>query len=222
MHLMRPRAALFSPVHQTTSQYHLPEIGPNLADPAHRGGVAERLAEAAGPKTIAVDLALLTDADELLRDRELSRLQTAKKHEANPRYLLPTVPGIGTILSLVLLDEIHDRARFPRVQDVVADGRLVTWAKASAGKRWGTSGKPLGHAPLQGAFSEAAAWCLRNHPPGHTSLVRWEKKPDQGNALTRLAPTLARAVSSMLKRHTAWERDRCRRTEESRAGEPEV
>jgi len=33
-----------------------------------------------------------------------------------------------------------------------------------------------------------------------------EKKPGQGQAFTVLAPQLARAVSDMLKRHTAFER----------------
>jgi transposase len=53
----------------------------------------------------------------LLRDVELSIVKTAKHHDANTLYLLQTVPGIGKILSLVLLYEIHDIARFPRVQD---------------------------------------------------------------------------------------------------------
>jgi transposase len=62
-------------------------------------------------------------------------VQTAKPHDANTLYLLQTVPGIGKILSLVLRYESHDIARFPRVQDFVSYGRLVTCAKESAGKR---------------------------------------------------------------------------------------
>jgi len=77
------------------------------------------------------------------------------------------VPGIGTILSLVLLDEMHDMDRFPTVQDCVAYCRLGKCAQAAAGKRLGTSGKKIGHAPLQWAFSEAAVVFLRHHPAGH-------------------------------------------------------
>jgi hypothetical protein len=47
-------------------------------------------------------------------------VKTAKQHDANTLYVLQTVPGIGKILSLVLLYEMHDLARFPRVQDVVS------------------------------------------------------------------------------------------------------
>ena len=96
MHLMRQRAERFSHVHTTKSPYNLPEIGANLAYKAHRGGVAARFADAAGPKNIAVDLARITDDDELLRDLELSIIQTAKQHDANTLYRLPTVPGIGS------------------------------------------------------------------------------------------------------------------------------
>jgi transposase len=67
---------------------------------------------------------------------------------------------------LVLLYEIHDITRFPRVQDVVSYGRVVTCAKASAGKRSGTAGTKSGQASLKWAFSEAAVLFLRNNPAG--------------------------------------------------------
>jgi transposase len=69
-----------------------------------------------------------------------------KEHDANALYLLRTVPGIGELLSLVLLYEMQDSQRFPRVQDCVSYCRLVTCAKASAGKRYGTSGTKIGNA----------------------------------------------------------------------------
>src|SRR5437773_4739161 len=103
IHLMRKRAELLAHVQNTNSQYNLPEIGKKIAYKANRDGVAERFAEAAVQKTIEVDLALITYYDELLKDLELSLLKTAKHHDANTLYLLQTVPGIGKILSLVLL-----------------------------------------------------------------------------------------------------------------------
>ena len=135
VHLMRKRAELLTHVQQTNSQYNLPEIGKKIAYKANRDGVAERFPEPAVHKSIEVDLALIGHSDHLLRDMALSVLNTAKPHEANTLYLLRTVPGIGEILSLVLLYEIHDIARFPRVQDFASYCRLVKCAKESAGKR---------------------------------------------------------------------------------------
>src|SRR4029450_8931422 len=111
-----------------------------------------------------------------------------------------SIPGVGKSLALVLLYEIHDIHRFPRVQDFVSYCRLVNCAKESAGKRLGTAGKKIGNAYLKWAFSEAAVLFLRNNEVGQKYLARWEKKHDKGKALTVLAHKLARAVYDMLKR----------------------
>jgi transposase len=119
---------------------------------------------------------------------ERSVLKTAKQPDANTLYLLHTVPGIGDILSLVLLYEIHDIQRFPRGQAFISSCRLVKWAKESAGKRYGTSGTKIGHAYLQWAFSEAAVLLLRANPAGQQYLARVEQKHRKGKALSVLAP----------------------------------
>lgn len=208
MYLMRQRAELLTHIQNTNSQYNLPEIGKKIAYKANRDGVAERFPDPAVQKSIEVDLALIGHYDHLLRNMELSILQTAKQHHANTLYLLRTVPGIGEILSLVLLYEIHDIARFPRVQDFVSYCRLVKCAKESAGKRYGTSGTKIGNAYLKWAFSEAAVLFLRDNPAGQKYLTRLEKKHGKGKALTILAHKLARAVYFMLKRPTAFEMDK--------------
>ena len=209
MHLARKRGALLAHVQNTNSQYNLPAIGKKIAYKANRAGVAERCADPAVHKSIEVDLALITYDDALLRDVELSLVKTAKHHDANTLYLLQTVPGIGTILSLVLLYEIHDIARFPRVQDCASYCRLITCARASAGKRSGTSGAKIGNAHLTWAFSEAAVLFLRDNPAAQKFLSRFEHKHGKGKALTILAHTLARAVYDMLKRQTAFDLQQC-------------
>lgn len=205
IHLMRKRAELLTHIQNTNSQYNLPEIGKKIAYKANRDGVAERFADPAVQKSMEVDLALIDHYDRLLRDMELTILKTAKQHDANTLYLLRTVPGIGEILSLVLLYEIHAIERFPRVQDFVSYCRLVKCAKESAGKRYGTSGTKIGNAYLKWAFSEAAVLFLRANPAGQKYLGRLEKKHGKGKALTVLAHKLARAVYYMMQRNTAFE-----------------
>ena len=182
MPLAHKRAELLAHVHNTNSQYHLPAIGKKIADKAHREGVAERCADPAVQKSIEVDLALLTSDDALRRDVALTLVHTARHHDANPLPLLHTVSGIGQMLRLVLLDAIHDVPRVPRGQDVVSAGRLGTWARASAGKRDGTSGAKSGKAHLKWALSAAAGLCLRDHPAAQTYLARLENKHAKGHA----------------------------------------
>jgi transposase len=205
--LMRKRSELLSHVHNTNAQDNWPEIGKNIAYKANREGVAERFDDPAVQKTIEVDLALVTYYDALLKDLELYILKTAKHHDAHTLYLLQTVPGIGKILSLVLLYEIHQIERFPSVQDFASYCRLVKCSKESGGKRLGTSGKKIGNAHLKWAFSEAAVLFLRNNPQGQKLLRRLEKKHAKGKALSILAHTLGRAVYFMLKRKVAFDMD---------------
>jgi hypothetical protein len=101
-HLMRTRAELLAPVHNTNSQYNLPEIGKNIAYKATRNGVAERFADPAGHKSIEVDWALITDDDPRLTALELSIVKHAKHHDANTFSRLRSVPGVGTMLALVM------------------------------------------------------------------------------------------------------------------------
>jgi transposase len=207
LHLVRKRAELLTHIQQTNRQYNVPELGKDLAYKANRPGVAERFADPAVQKSVEVDLALIDYYDQLLRALELAIVQTAKQHDANTLYLLQTVPGIGKILSLVLLYEIHDITRFPRVQDFVSYCRLVKCAKESAGKRYGTAGTKIGNAHLKWAFSEAAVLFLRHNPGGQKYLARLEHKHGKGKALTILAHKLARAVYYMLKRRVAFDLD---------------
>jgi transposase len=205
MYLMRKRAELLTHIQNTNSQYNLPELGKKLAYKANRDGVAERFSDPAVHKSIEVDLALIGYYDQLLNDVELTIVNTAKQHDAHTLYRLQSVPGIGKILSLVMLYEIHDIARFPRVQDFVSYCRLVKCAKESAGKRYGTSGTKIGNAYLKWAVSEAAVLFLRDNPAGQKYLARLEKKHGQGKALTVLAQKLAQAVYYMLTRDTVFD-----------------
>jgi transposase len=166
MPLMRTRAELLAHIHKTTSQYHRPEIGKKLAYKANRDGVADRFPDPAVQKSMAVDLALIHHDDCLLTDLERYIVKTATEDDAHTFSRLRSVPGIGKILALVLLYEIHDIHRCPRVQEFVSDCRLGKCVKESAGKRYGTAGKKIGNASLTWAFSEAAVLFLRNNPAG--------------------------------------------------------
>jgi transposase len=205
MHLAHKRAELLAHVQNTNSQYNLPAIGQKIAYRANRDGVAERFADPAVQKSVEVDLTLIGHDDDLLRDVELTIVKAAKHHDANTLYLLQTVPGIGKILSLVLLYEIYDINRFPRVQEFASYCRLVKCAKESNGKRSGSLGTKIGNAHLKWAFSEAAVLFLRENPAGQKLLARLEKKHSKGKALTILAHKLSRAVYYMLKRKVAFD-----------------
>ena len=204
-HFMRKRAELLTHTQNTASQYLLPTFDKKLAYKGNRPGVAERFPDPEVRKSIETNLALLDQYDRLLTDLELHLTRSAKVHDVNAFYRLRSVPGIGKILALVLLYEIHDIHRFPRVQDFVSYCRLVKCAKESDGKHYGYSGKKIGNAHLKWAFSEAAVLCLRGNPAAQRYVARLATKHGKAKALTILAHKLARAIYSMLRRGHAFD-----------------
>jgi hypothetical protein len=154
---------------------------------------------------MAVALALLGADDPLLPDGEWAIVPLATPHAPDTFSRRQSVPGIGKILRLVRLYESHDIARVPRVQDLVSSCRLVQCAKESAGKRDGTAGAKRGHASLTWAVSEAAVLCLRDTPAGQQALTQLANQQGPGKALPLRAQQLARAVSDMFTRPTAFD-----------------
>jgi transposase len=118
---------------------------------------------------------------------------------------MTSVPGIGKILALVILYEIHDINRFATVQDFVSYARLVKCAKEPAGKRHGSSGKKIGNVHLKWAFSEAFVLFLRANPAGQRYVNKLTSKHGKAKALSILAHKLGRAVYYVLQRKQAFD-----------------
>ena len=205
IHFMRKRAELLTHIQNTNSQYNLDPFGKNIAHKIHREGVAELFSEPSVALSVQMDLALIEHYDRQLSEVELFIVRHAKAHDPQALARLHSVPGIGKILSLVILYELHDIHRFPRVQEFLSYARLVKCAKESAGKRLGTSGKKIGNAYLKWAFSEAAALFLRHNTQGQKYVAKLEKKHGKAKAMTLLAQRLGRAVYYMLRRGQAFD-----------------
>jgi transposase len=204
-YLARKRADLLAHVQNTNSQCNLPEFGKKIAYKINREGVAEQFVDPSIRRSIELDLDLIGHYDRLLGTLETDILRAARLHDPNTLHLLRTVYGIGKILSLTILYEIHDIHRFPTVQDFASYSRLVKCARESAGKRYGSSGKKIGNVHLKWAFSEAAVLFLRGNPEGLKYKQRLEKKHGKSKALSILAHKLGRTVYYMLQREKAFD-----------------
>jgi transposase len=94
-HLARKRAELFAPMHNTTSQYNLPEIGKRLANKSNREEVAEHFPDPSVRKAIEVDVSLIDHYDQLLNAVEGYLTRRAKAHDVQTFARLQSVPGSG-------------------------------------------------------------------------------------------------------------------------------
>ncbi len=204
LHLVRKRGELLAHIQNTRAQYHLPAFERRLAYPGNREGVVEHVPDPIVRKSIAVDVTLIDQYDALVNDLELTIVREAKRHDGDAFHRLRSVPGIGKILGLTILYEIHDITRFDRVQEFASYARLIKCMKESGGKKLGTSGAKMGNVHLKWAFSEAAVLFLRHTAEGKKLLTRLEKKHGKGKALSILARKIGRAVYDMRSRGTVF------------------
>ena len=205
LYLVRKRGHLLAHVQNTHHQCNLPEPTRKIIYKTDREGLVERFDDPMVRKSLAIDLELVEHYDRLIRDLELDLVRTAKVDDPQAFVRLRSIPGVGKILAMTLLYEIHDIARFPRVQEFASYARLVKCAKESSGKRLGTGGAKIGNVHLKWALSEAAVLFLRNNPSAQRFLQKLRQKHGRAKALSILAHKLGRTVYHMLQRETAFD-----------------
>lgn len=207
LYLVRERGFLLAHVQNTHHQCNLPTPGAKLQWRRNRTGVAEHFTDASVRKTVEVDISVINHLDSTIAELELYLANTTKEHDANSFYLLRSIPGVGKVLAMSILYEVHDIARFATVQDFASYARLIRCARESAGKRSGTSGSKIGNAHLKWAISEAAVLMLR-HADIDKLQSRLQRKHGKGKAMGVLAHKLGRTIYFMLLRKKPFDMER--------------
>jgi transposase len=208
LHFTRLRGELFAHIQMTYQQHHRPAPGTKIHYPANRAGLADGFSDSSTTRSLQADLALLERYDEVIAGIELSAVRQARGHDPQSFARLKTIPGVGKILGLTLLYEVHDIDRFPTVQDFASYCRLVKCQRSSAGKVLGSGGSKIGNVHLKWAFSEAVICFLHASPEARVLKARLEKKHGKGRALSLLAHRLGRTTWYMLRRKKAFDQSR--------------
>jgi transposase len=210
MYLVRKRAELITHVVNTNTQCNLPPFGKKLMYARNRKelNILKRFTEPSVRTSIELDLRLLETLEELINDVELYLTRTVKIDQPQWYYLLNTIPGVGKILALVLLYEIHDINRFADEGQFLSYARLIRPKKTSSNKVVGGGGGKIGNAYLKWAFSEAACLLVRCSEQAKRFLARKEKKHGKAKALGILAARLGRTIYHMLRRREAFDPQR--------------
>jgi len=208
LHFVRHRGQLLAHIQMTHHQYNLPSPGKRISYRSNRVGLGDGFEDLSVRESIAADVSLANHYELLINELELSVLRQARGHDANSLQILRSIPGIGKVLALTILYEIHDIHRFERVQQFASYSRLVKCQHTSAGKVVGSSGAKIGNAYLKWAFSEAAVLFLAKCPQGKELLGHIERKRGKAKALSILAHRIGRAAYFMLLRQKAFDLER--------------
>ena len=155
-----------------------------------------------------LDLDLIDKLDELIAQVELHLTRTAKVDDVQTYQRLRTIPGVGPILALVLLYEMHQVERFEHAGQFLSYARLAPCDRESAGKKLGSGGKKIGNAHLRWAFGEIACLFLRGSERARQWKQKQEKKHGTAKALAILAARLARAVYHLWRKAEAFDEER--------------
>ena len=208
--LVRQRSHFLAHLVNTNSQYNLPPLAQKLCYARNRAAIdlPARFADPSVRQNVETDLALVDALDEQVRGLELYLTRSAKVDDPQAYARLRSVPGVGPVLALVLLYEIHDSKRFAEVGQFLSYARLVRCSHESAGKVKGSGGRRIGNAHLRWAFGEAACLLLRESDAAKKWLARKERKSGKGRALGALAAKLGRAVYHLLRKGEAFDAKR--------------
>jgi transposase len=209
-YLVRQRSALFTHLQILNGQYNLPPFPKKLSFAANRleMDIAQRFPDPSVQQSAAVDLAVIDTLDTQIGQLELYLTRTAKVDDVQTYHRLQTIPGVGKVLALILLYEIHDIRRFASEGHFLSYARLVRCAHESAGKVVGSGGKKIGNAHLRWGFAEAACLFLRSSERAKKWKERQRKKRSEGRVLALLAARLARAVYHLWRRGEAFDEER--------------
>ncbi|MEJ2495478.1 MAG: IS110 family transposase [Ignavibacteriaceae bacterium] len=204
MYFVHKRSELLSHIQNTRSQYNLPNFEKRLDRKNNRIGINQHFNDPSVRKSMELNLSLLDTYETLLKELELFLVHHAQVHDPNNLYLLKTIPGVGKILALVMLYEIHDITRFPTVQNFVSYARLIKPRKESAGKITGTANRKMGNAYLRWAFGEAATLMLREIDDVKAYHQKLKNKHGKAKAMAIISHRIGRATYFMLKNQRAF------------------
>ena len=205
LHLVRLRGRLLAHIQNLNHQSNFNAFPKKLQYKANRKDVLERFKDPSLRKNVELDLSLIDLYDELIRKLEYCLVRQAKIHDADMFHRLRSIRGVGKILAMTILYEVHDIDRFPSVQQFASYCRLVKCARESAGKKKGTGGSKIGNVHLKWAFSEAAVLFLARNPRGQKYLAKLTQKHGKGKALSILAHKLGRAAYIVMSRRTNFD-----------------
>ena len=167
-----------------------------------RWGWSDDVTLAAQANVLAVQA--MTRGIEIIERRLHERVKLA------PEYLvLKTVPGIGEILSTVIMLETGPIERFTSAGNYASYARCVGSGRFSNSKKKGEGNRKNGNTYLAWAFVEAAHYALRYSEAAKRFYERKRARSNTALATKALAHKLARACFHMLKGQIVFDEKRC-------------
>jgi transposase len=155
--------------------------------------------------SLQADLDMIRYLDTVTAKLEWRIEKNARGHDNHALALLKSVKGLGTILSLTLLYEIHTIERFKSPQRFSSYSRVVKMERSSHGKRLASRNNKIGNPYLRWVFGQLAISAQRFYPEVKNYTQKLIRKYGNAKAYTLLAHKFAVTIYYMLKNKTSFD-----------------
>lgn len=147
---------------------------------------------------------------EFLRKQLLETTRDIKKLSEEGRFshqaaLLRTVPGIGLIMSMTLLSELEEIARFKGLDRLCAYIGLIPTTHSTGDKDRTGGITPRSNRWLRSMAIESSWIAIRHDPALMLSYQQLSRRMDGSEAIVRIAKKLLNRVRHVLKNNQAYE-----------------
>lgn len=157
---------------------------------------------------ISLDLMFIEFLDPVIADLERHIRQKARYHSHLDYQILRSIPGVGEILSLIILYETHDIKRFKTVQRYSSYCGVVKCQRSSGGKVIAAKHTKIRNPYLKWAFGEIILKAQGCEPKIANLYQRLKSKYGVGRAKSLIAHRFAVATYFMLNNKQAFDVDR--------------
>lgn len=206
--LVRLRAEAYTHIQLVCHQYGITDIATaEIRDKEIRALLTERFRTEDIRSNITTDLDMIEVLNPMITGLEEQILKQARHHRHLDYALLQTVPGVGQMIALNLIYEIHDIGRFKTVQRFSSYCRVVRCERTSNGKRKGARNQKIGNPYLKWSMSQIIMNGRKIESIGKY-VQRLESKYGIRRARAQMAHEFAVAIYYMLKRGEPFDEEK--------------
>jgi transposase len=202
---MKIRAEAYAHI-QTIFRQHCLNISPkDVKNKQERRLLINRIDDQQIKSSIELNLNVIDFFDAQLNKVEREIRAKAKLHDRTSLNILLSIPGVGDMMSLVILYEIGDISRFPSPQKFSSYARLVKCERSSAGKKYRGGNNKIGNPYLKWAIGEIIIHAPTFSPYIKSYYDRLINRSGNAKAKAIITHKFGVAIYNMLKNKTSFD-----------------
>lgn len=202
---MKIRAEAYSHI-QTIFRQLCINISPkDVKNKTERRSLIDRVEDQQIKSSVEMNLNVIDFFDIQLNKVEREIRAKAKLQDRTSLNILLSIPGVGDMMSLVILYEIGDINRFPSPQKFSSYARLVKCERSSAGKKYRGGNNKIGNPYLKWAIGEIIIHAPTFSPYIKNYYEHLIAKAGKGKARAIITHKFGVAIYNMLKHKKAFD-----------------